>query len=157
MDSSCPATSAAGQSSPKKQGPQSTIAFASGDGAARKAKTFTQYLKLRICCLLHHFCGVGAYGVGEALKKAAGPRGMAVTHMSVDKKRDGSDLMLNEPYDDHMRMAAEHRFDAYQAGPMCSSFSAVRFREGGPPPVRDGYNLYGLPENSPAQQREADK
>lgn len=40
---------------------------------------------------------------------------------------------------------------------MCSTFSGVRFLPDGPPPVRDAYNIFGLPGNSKQQQAEADR
>ena len=39
----------------------------------------------------------------------------------------------------------------------CGSFSMVRYKPGGPPPVRSLAHMYGLPTNSPAQQAEADR
>lgn len=47
--------------------------------------------------------------------------------------------------------------DGAHAGFPCGSFSMVRHRPGGPPPVRNMEFMYGLPGNSPAQQAEADK
>ena len=80
-----------------------------------------------------------------------------MTHVSVDKARDGSNLLRDEPYASHLKSAHEHKWDAYNSGTMCASFSAVRHRPGGPPPVRNAENIYGLSTNSPAQQKEADE
>ena len=122
-----------------------------------KARTFKEYLKYRVFCLVHIFSGIEAFGLGEALTLQAPTRGMTVTHVSIDKGRDGSDLLAPEPFQTLLCRAHRHKFDASHGGPMCSSFSGVRFLPDGPPPVRDAYNLFGLPGNSIKQQAEADR
>ena len=83
---------------------------------------------------------------------------MSVAHISIDKGKDGKgpDLLKEEPYGSHVKMAEEHKVDGYHGSPACSSFSAVRFRKGGPEPVRNALHPYGFPSNSLMQQAEAD-
>lgn len=81
---------------------------------------------------------------------------MTVEHTSVDKGKDGADLFLPQPYGSHVYQAEKHVWDAYHGGPVCASYSAVRFLPGGPAPVRNAHYPLGFPNNTAAQQAEAD-
>ena len=76
-----------------------------------------------------------------------------------DNKRDRVDLMAAEPYNIHLSWARGGEVDGYHCGFPCTSFSRLRLRPapGLPGLVRDRDHLYGLPDNSPAQQLEAAK
>ena len=84
-------------------------------------------------------------------------RGSAAAHQSVDKAADGTDLLAEQPYGHHHDLASNGEVDGYHTGPGRSSFSQGRWRPGGPPPVSDAQNICGLPDNSRAQQEEADR
>eukprot|EP00972_Heterocapsa_arctica_P011748 1720701-Heterocapsa_arctica.AAC.1 len=54
--------------------------------------------------------------------------GFAAKHTSVDKDRDGIDLLAAEPYNSHFVAASRGEVDGAHAGYPCSSFSRLRFR-----------------------------
>jgi len=95
--------------------------------------------------------------LGDCVVEEAQAQGLAAAHQSVDKAADGTDLLAEQPYGHHHDLASNGEGDGHHAGPVGSSFSQVRWRPGGPPPVRDAQNTYGLPNNSRAQQGEADR
>ncbi len=99
--------------------------------AAAKARSFKEYLFLRIFTFYHLFSGAGQYGIGQALQEGAARRGMQVRHVSVDRDKNGDDLLADEPYGTLLKDAQEHKCDGSNCGPVCSLFSAVRFRPGG--------------------------
>ena len=74
---------------------------------------------------------------------------------SFDKLSGGHDLAADRPYLDLMEELDE--VDGSHCGFPCGSFSMVRSKQGGPPPVRSRQWPYGLPDNTPAQQAEADR
>ena len=77
----------------------------------------------------------------------------------MDKLGEGNvDLLKEHPFVDILEEAEKHSFDAAHAGFPCGSFSKARYNEGhGPKPVRSLEHMYGLPSNSSAQQKEADR
>ena len=71
--------------------------------------------------------------------------------------RDGpqkQNLADDRPYMDLLETV--DTIDGMHAGFPCGSFSMVRNRPGGPPPVRSREFPYGLPTNDVLQQKEAD-
>ena len=107
--------------------------------------------------LIHHFSGLGGASPGDRVVEEAQARGPAAAHQSVDKAADGTDLPASQPYGHHHDLATDGEGDGYHAGPGRSPLSQVRGRPGGPPPVRDAQNIYDLPGDSRAQQKEADR
>ena len=83
--------------------------------------------------------------------------GVEVEVINRDIIDDGSDLLESEPFASDLAMARCGGIDGYHAGFRCSSFSRVRFRPGGPPPVRDRSHPQGFPSNSKPQQLEAER
>jgi site-specific DNA-cytosine methylase len=79
---------------------------------------------------------------------------------SLDRKKD-AELNLASPkiFDEVDKSVMDGEWDGFHSGFPCSSFSRVRWRDspGGPLPVRCSARIYGLPGNTPAQQREADE
>ena len=106
---------------------------------------------------LHHFSGPAKFGLGEAISAAEAQRGVKVRVINRDILRDGADLLADEPFSSDFAAALNGLFDGFHSGFPCSSFSRVRFRPGGPPPVRDRQHQRGLPSNSREQQFEAEK
>ena len=77
----------------------------------------------------------------------------------IDRKLDkGIDLTSHDTFDGIDRSIEDGDWDGLHSGFPCSSFSMVRWRQaqGGPPPVRSAFHIYGLPGNTEAAQREAD-
>ena len=84
--------------------------------------------------------------------------GMSVKTYSIDRQGpDAANLLKEQPYGDLLEGCRNGELDAVHAGPPCSSFSMVRHRPGGPPAVRNLEHIYGLPTNTPEQQKEADE
>ena len=131
------------------------------DGAARckdEVEIPLAFRQSRPFTFVHHFAGAHAFGIGEAVVAEASRMGLTASHISVDRDKDGANLLDPEPYDSHWQLASQGKVDGFHAGFPCGSFSPVRLRPapGMPGPVRDPEHIYGRPDNSPAQQREAD-
>ena len=120
---------------------------------------FNRHLAEREFSMVHHFRGTREYGLDEAIMEEATNRGVRVLCEGGDNKRNGVDLLANQPYNDHLAKANLGLLDSYWSGYPCTSFSRLRFRwaPGMPGPVRDRDNPYGLPDNSWWQQQEADR
>ena len=115
---------------------------------------YAKYRSERVFRFVHLFSGPRDV-LKEALETEAKKEGIRVAVESYDKLDSGGhDLSAEHPYVDLVDTAEE--IDGYHSGFPCSSFSAVRSREGGPPPVRSREWPHGLPSNNDAQQREAD-
>ena len=82
--------------------------------------------------------------------------GVEVEVVNRDLEHDGSNLLHDEPYKSDLQQAKAGESHGFHSGFRCSSFSRVRFRPGGPPPVRDRKHLYGFPSNSAKQAAEAE-
>lgn len=116
---------------------------------------YAHYRAERVLRFVHLFSGPRDV-LKEALEAEAKKEGLKVAVESYDKMdTKGHDLAADHPFLDLVDTAEE--IDGYHSGFPCGSFSAVRCREGGPPPVRSREWPYGLPSNSEAQQREADQ
>ena len=116
--------------------------------ALSKATSFTEFKAARTFNVLHLFAGKRDV-LGEAIKRLAEIEGMKVDLYSIDTEIDPSFNLMNElPYMDILDDARGGKFDAAHAGPPCGSFSRVRVRPGGPPPVRSLRFIYGLPTNT---------
>ena len=120
----------------------------------REIGDFSQYKSRREFRFGHLFSGPRDVLRG-ALEKHAAREGLKIKVESYD--RDGpqkQDLAADKPYTDLLDTA--DTIDGYHAGFPCGSFSMVRGRPGGPPPVRSREFPYGLPTNDVRQQKEAD-
>ena len=120
---------------------------------------FKEYIKCRIFRWIHHFRGTRDFGLDEAMSEEAEACGIVLQVSGNDQKRDGINLLADEPYNSHLQEAQKGKVDGYHSGYPCTSFSRLRFRvmQGMPGPVRDSHNLYGLPQNTSSQQAEADR
>ena len=126
--------------------------------AARKSKDLGEYKRNRKFTFIHLFSGP-MDNLAKALIEGAKRAGIEVMVRSLDIKLNVDDNLkeadkwkkLKEEVDDG-------DFDGSHGGYPCGSFSRVRWREaqGYPPPVRSLEHPYGLPTNSPQQQKEAD-
>ena len=116
------------------------------------------YTANRAFLFIHHFSGARGDRLGRAIKAEAERMRMRVKVIGVDKESDGNDLSWDQPYTEHLRMASEGLVDGFHAGFPCSTFSRLRWREAPnlPGPVRSKSHPYGLPGNTPAQQKECD-
>ena len=116
------------------------------------------YTVNRSFLFIHHFSGARGDRLGRAIKAEAERMKMRVKVIGVDKESDGNDLSWDQPYTEHLKMAREGLVDGFHAGFPCSTFSRLRWREA--PnllgPVRSRSHPYGLPSNTPAQQKECD-
>lgn len=68
-------------------------------------------------------------------------------------------LASHATYDEIDKSVEEGDWDGFHSGFPCGSFSRVRWRDspGGAHPVRSMAHIYGLPGNTPMQQKEADE
>ena len=122
----------------------------------RQIKTFKEYQENRVFKFLHFFSGPKDV-LGQAIGRMAGLQGIQVQVASLDIAF-GDDLSGPQPFNDFLELARTGDLDSAYSGFPCGSFSRARYREGtGPPPVRSGQWIYGLPTNDSRQQAEADK
>ena len=78
---------------------------------------------------------------------------------ALDRKKDSEvDLASPAVYDEIDKSIANGEWYGLHSGFPCGSFSRVRWRDspGRPVLVRSASHMYGLPGNTPAQQREVD-
>ena len=127
--------------------------------ALQKSKSFDEFRKSRPFGFLHMFSGEKDQ-LGISIKAEAARARLEVYVEALDRKKD-SELNLASPaiYDEIERSIDEREWDGFHSGFPCASFSRVRWRDspGGKLPVRSADHIYGLPGNSPQQQREADE
>jgi hypothetical protein len=115
---------------------------------------YAQYKSERIFKFVHLFSGPKDV-LKEALEQEAKKEGVRIEVASYDKLgANGHDLAADEPF--LSIVGDSDNIDGYHSGYPCGSFSMVRSKEGGPPPVRSREWPYGLPSNDASQQREAD-
>ena len=125
--------------------------------AVRSSVDFGEYKKKRIFTFAHLFSGQEDV-LSRAVRRLAALDGMSVKTYSFDRDGPGKeDFLKEQPYADLLESCRNGELDAVHAGPPCGSFSMVRHRPGGPPAVRNLEHIYGLPTNSPEQQKEADQ
>ena len=105
---------------------------------------------------LHWFSGPCKFGLGEAVAEEAKKIGWEIEVVNRDLLADGSNLLEEEPFRSDLAAAEAGEIHGFHSGFRCSSFSRVRFRPGGPPPLRTRQHLYGMPDNSCEQQAEAE-
>ena len=120
----------------------------------RSTEDFAKYKESRTFRFVHLFSGARDV-LKPALEKAASKEGLRIKVESYD--RDGpqkQNLAEDRPYMDLLETV--DTIDGMHAGFPCGSFSMVRNRPGGPPPVRSREFPYGLPTNDVLQQKEAD-
>ena len=120
----------------------------------RSTGDFAKYKESRTFRFVHLFSGARDV-LKPALEKAASKEGLRIKVESYD--RDGpqkQNLAEDRPYMDLLETV--DTIDGMHAGFPCGSFSMVRNRPGGPPPVRSREFPYGLPTNDVLQQKEAD-
>ena len=124
-----------------------------------KCNSFEEFRKNRPFRYLHLFSGEKDQ-LGMSIKAEATRANMEVHVEALDRKRD-AELNLASPsvYDEMERSVVNGEWDGFHSGFPCGSFSRVRWRDtpGGPLPVRSAAYIYGLPGNTPKQQREADE
>ena len=108
-------------------------------------------------CFLHLFSGPQDL-LGEAIKAAAEAEGVRVEVEAYDLAtgHDLAEAGLQRQIADKARKGGYH---AAHAGFPCTTFTRLRWRaeKGLPGPVRSRQFIYGLPSNSRAQQKEADR
>ena len=127
--------------------------------ALQRSSTFDEFRKNRPFRYLHMFSGEKDQ-LGESIKKEAKAARLEVYVESLDRKRDSEvNLASHTTYDEIDKSVTEGEWDGYHSGFPCSSFSRVRWRDspGGAHPVRSADHIYGLPGNTPSQQKEADE
>ena len=127
--------------------------------ALKRSKTFNDYKNERTFRFLHLFSGRKDV-LGREVLRQCHAEGLRAEVCALDRERDGGpDMLADQPYQDLVKDAAKGDFDASHAGYPCSSFSRVRYveTEGMPGPVRSLQHIYGLPTNTPKQQKEADQ
>jgi hypothetical protein len=120
----------------------------------RSTGDFAKYKESRTFRFVHLFSGARDV-LKPALERAAAKEGLRIKVESYD--RDGpqkQNLADDRPYMDLLETV--DTIDGMHAGFPCGSFSMVRNRPGGPPPVRSREFPYGLPTNDVLQQKEAD-
>ena len=116
--------------------------------ALTSSADFAEFKKKRIFTFVHFFSGKEDV-LGAAVSRLAGLDGITVKCYSLDLDNDPpSDFLQEQPYGDILDSCRNGEVDAGHAGPPCGSFSVVRHRPGGPPPVRNLEWIYGLPSNS---------
>ena len=122
----------------------------------QEAGTFSEFREARVFTFLHLFSGEEDV-LAEALVTAGKKEAINVHVTSVDRAGSNCvDLSKDQPFGEILDDVRGGLFDGGHAGFPCGSFSMVRHRPGGPPPVRSLAHIYGLPTNNPSQQREAD-
>ena len=117
--------------------------------------SFAQYKDQRTFRFVHLFSGAKDM-LKTALEMEGKKEGIKIEVESYD--RDGPaahDLAADSPYEDIVNSV--DTIDGVHSGFPCGSFSMVRSKEGGPPPVRSREWPYGFPSNSERQQKEADR
>ena len=127
--------------------------------ALKKSNTFDEYRKNRDFRYLHLFSGEKDQ-LGESIRKEAKAARLEVYVEALDRKKDADlNLASHSTYDEIDKSVTEGEWDGYHSGFPCASFSRVRWRDspGGAHPVRSAAHIYGLPGNTPSQQREADE
>ena len=114
----------------------------------KESKTFSECREKRVFQFLHLFSGDQDV-LGQAIVEVAQRESLRVGITSID--RDGKrkfDLAADQPFGDIMDHIRGGLYDGAHAGFPCSSFSMVRYRPGGPLPVRSLAHIYGLPTNN---------
>ena len=124
--------------------------------ALKKSKMFKEFQENRNFKFVNFFCGSKDV-LGQAVERMAGLQGIKVQVASLDIA-SGDDLSGPQPFNDFLELARTGELEPAHSGFPCGSFSRARYREGtGPPPVRSGQWIYGLPTKDPRQQAEAEK
>ena len=125
--------------------------------ALEKSKSFEDFRRCRPFRFLH---SNERDQLAASLKAEAKRARLEVYVESLDRKKD-AELNLASPkiFDEVDKSVMDGEWDGFHSGFPCTSFSRVRWRDspGGPLPVRCSARIYGLPGNTPAQQREADE
>ena len=127
-----------------------------------KSYSLDSYTRGRKFHFLHFYAGK-TDPLSNAIEIEADKRRMAVYITSCEKDTkapsDKVDLLAEEPYNRFCEYAKAGKWDAFHAGFPCTTFSRLRFRKAKnyPGPCRTRAHPYGLPNNSPAMQKEADE
>ena len=123
----------------------------------KKSSSFAEFRSQRVFQFLHLFSGQPDV-LGEVITEVCHRENLRVGITSIDRDHEKRfDLMADQPFGDIMDDIRGGLYDGAHAGFPCGSFSMVRYRPGGPAPVRSLAHIYGLPTNSTSQQREADR
>ena len=121
----------------------------------KETSEFSEYKAKRKFRFVHLFSGPRDV-LKTALLEEAKREGLVLEVESYDREGEGRhNLAADSPYDEIL--ASSDTIDGYHSGFPCGSFSMVRNREGGPPPVRSRLEPYGLTTNDRRQQAEADR
>ena len=118
--------------------------------------TLEQYLKVRPFKFLHHYAGADD-PLTKAILAEAELWELRVAVTTCEKK-SGVDLLHEQPYNHHCKLAEEGHWDGYHSGFPCTTFSRLRHRVDPeyPGPVRSKEFPYGLPDNTKRRQDECD-
>lgn len=127
--------------------------------ALQESRNFDEFRKARPFRFLHMFSGE-VDQLGASIKREAQKARLETYVEALDRKKD-TEINLADPkiYDEIDRSVDAGEWDGFHSGFPCASFSRVRWRDspGGPLPVRSAAHIYGLPGNTPNQQKEADE
>ena len=127
--------------------------------ALQKSRNFDEFRKARPFRFLHMFSGE-ADQLGASIKREAQRARLETYVEALDRKKDKEiNLADTKVYDEIDKSVEGGEWDGFHSGFPCASFSRVRWRDspGGPMPVRSAAHIYGLPGNTPSQQKEADE
>ena len=125
--------------------------------ALKDAKSFSEFRERRVFQFLHLFSGEPDV-LGQAITEASHKENIRVGITSIDRDGNhGFDLKADHLFGDIMDDIRGGLYDGAHAGFPCGSFSMVRYRAGGPLPVRSLSHIFGLPTNTDKQQEEADR
>lgn len=122
-----------------------------------KVPNLEEYMENRVFTFIHHYSG-DEDRLAEAIQKEAKRRGVKVKCISSDISQ-GDDLLAPQPFEEHMKMAANGEVDGFHAGWPCTTFSRLRWRPspGLPGPVRSKAFPNGFISNTASQQAECDR
>ncbi len=108
----------------------------------------------RTFVVMHLFAGARRTGdLEDCLRQAASTAGLILVMLSVDIADDPRwDLAVPETFVRLRELVSEALVDAVLGGPPCSTWSKLRFRTGGPRPVRCRWASWGRADASPTEK-----
>ena len=126
--------------------------------ALQESKSFDDYRQERVLRYLHVYSGPEDV-LGKAIKLEAEKERLRCEITSLDKLLDKNTDMGDAGHHKSLcQEVKEGSYDGLHAGFPCGSFSVARWSKNpGPPPVRSSAEIYGLSENPPERQAEADR
>ena len=139
----------------------STGGFECGNGQFDEGGLAKEYARLHLRCMafVHFFSGYRRSGdLHQVLQEISDGHGGILFVLSVDmcmQKKD-ADLCADSSSRFWFDRIRSGQVVGAGGGPPCETFSAARLQEGGPPPLRDLDNLFGLPALKPAQWKQTE-